>query len=385
MCCSRMCDFSKETKSFCHLNWRVLYKLIFNAVNSQLPSLLQAKAVAARLGYPVLVRAAYALGGLGSGFADDEKQLVELVEAAFAHTKQVFPDMFLLDLKLELHKLKNNLHAINTKWRKFRFFESQCCEDPWVLTALFQVLVDKSLKGWKEVEYEVVRDAYDNCITVSQAANDLTVSLGSFWSVLLGKIWSTDFNVSFFWSRPLTFRSCWSRPTLQSLQCTCSWFHHPHFFVNFGDVNWQLLRRFAQWWSRIERATFQLRGVHFTAELFPGLQHGERRPARHSHWRVHSCGPKPDPDRPGLPPAPYDRDQLHQTPGGGGGVQHPVRPQPRVGRGGCFETPGTKAHRVITWPSFCSAVLHHRGERAIVQELRAGQQGHRLSAGLHCC
>ena len=196
MCCSRMCDFSKETKSFCHLNWRVLYKLIFNAVNSQLPSLLQAKAVAARLGYPVLVRAAYALGGLGSGFADDEKQLVELVEAAFAHTKQVFPDMFLLDLKLELHKLKNNLHAINTKWRKFRFFESQCCEDPWVLTALFQVLVDKSLKGWKEVEYEVVRDAYDNCITVSQAANDLTVSLGSFWSVLLGKISSTDFNVS---------------------------------------------------------------------------------------------------------------------------------------------------------------------------------------------
>lgn len=63
-----------------------------------------------------MVRAAFALGGLGSGFADNKEQLLTLASAAFAHTSQV--------------------------------------------------LVDKSLKGWKEVEYEVVRDAFDNCITV---------------------------------------------------------------------------------------------------------------------------------------------------------------------------------------------------------------------------
>lgn len=64
----------------------------------------------------MLVRAAFALGGLGSGFAENKEELLSLVTATFAHTKQV------------------NL--------------------------------DKSLKGWKEIEYEVVRDAYDNCITV---------------------------------------------------------------------------------------------------------------------------------------------------------------------------------------------------------------------------
>ena len=64
-----------------------------------------------------MVRAAFALGGLGSGFAESKDELVSLVSGTFAHTKQV------------------NL--------------------------------DKSLKGWKEIEYEVVRDAYDNCITVS--------------------------------------------------------------------------------------------------------------------------------------------------------------------------------------------------------------------------
>ena len=78
--------------------------------------------VAAReLGYPVIVRAAYALGGLGSGFCDDEEQLVALVEKALAFSPQV--------------------------------------------------LVEKSLKGWKEVEYEVVRDRYDNCITVCNMEN----------------------------------------------------------------------------------------------------------------------------------------------------------------------------------------------------------------------
>lgn len=84
-------------------------------------NLAQAKNVARKLGYPVLVRAAYALGGLGSGFANNEGELEKLVTAAFAHTSQV--------------------------------------------------LIDKSLKGWKEVEYEVVRDAYDNCITVCNMEN----------------------------------------------------------------------------------------------------------------------------------------------------------------------------------------------------------------------
>jgi len=71
---------------------------------------------AATIGYPVLVRAAYALGGLGSGFADNPAELMVIAKAAFCHSSQV--------------------------------------------------LVDKSLKGWKELEYEVVRDAYDNCVTV---------------------------------------------------------------------------------------------------------------------------------------------------------------------------------------------------------------------------
>ena len=78
---------------------------------------LQAVTAANSLGYPVLLRAAFALGGLGSGFASNDEQLVKLATTAFAHSKQV--------------------------------------------------LIDKSLKGWKEIEYEVVRDAYDNCITVS--------------------------------------------------------------------------------------------------------------------------------------------------------------------------------------------------------------------------
>ena len=77
------------------------------------------------LGYPVLVRAAYALGGLGSGFASSRSELESLATSAFAHTKQV--------------------------------------------------LIDKSLKGWKEIEYEVVRDAFDNCITVS-SLNSLIIS-----------------------------------------------------------------------------------------------------------------------------------------------------------------------------------------------------------------
>ncbi|XP_011489670.1 CAD protein [Oryzias latipes] len=84
-------------------------------------SVEQAVAAAERLGYPVLVRSAFALGGLGSGFANTREELTSLVTSAFAHTSQV--------------------------------------------------LVDKSLKGWKEIEYEVVRDAYDNCVTVCNMEN----------------------------------------------------------------------------------------------------------------------------------------------------------------------------------------------------------------------
>ena len=80
-----------------------------------------ARRAAKELGYPVIVRAAYALGGLGSGFCDNEEQLDVLVEKAFSFSPQV--------------------------------------------------LVEKSLRGWKEVEYEVVRDRFDNCITVCNMEN----------------------------------------------------------------------------------------------------------------------------------------------------------------------------------------------------------------------
>ena len=81
----------------------------------------QARQAAKSLGYPVILRAAYALGGLGSGFCDNEEELDKLAEKAFAFSPQV--------------------------------------------------LVEKSLKGWKEIEYEVVRDRFDNCITVCNMEN----------------------------------------------------------------------------------------------------------------------------------------------------------------------------------------------------------------------
>ena len=84
-------------------------------------NIADARKAAAELGYPVILRAAYALGGLGSGFCDNEEQLNRLAEKAFSFSPQV--------------------------------------------------LVEKSLKGWKEVEYEVVRDRFDNCITVCNMEN----------------------------------------------------------------------------------------------------------------------------------------------------------------------------------------------------------------------
>ncbi|WP_298763903.1 carbamoyl-phosphate synthase (glutamine-hydrolyzing) large subunit [uncultured Alloprevotella sp.] len=80
-----------------------------------------ARKAAHDLGYPVIIRAAYALGGLGSGFCDNEEELNKIAEKAFSFSPQV--------------------------------------------------LVEKSLKGWKEIEYEVVRDKFDNCITVCNMEN----------------------------------------------------------------------------------------------------------------------------------------------------------------------------------------------------------------------
>ena len=81
----------------------------------------EVRAAATELGYPVILRAAYALGGLGSGFCDNADELEVQAEEAFSFSPQV--------------------------------------------------LVEKSLRGWKEIEYEVVRDRYDNCITVCNMEN----------------------------------------------------------------------------------------------------------------------------------------------------------------------------------------------------------------------
>jgi len=81
----------------------------------------EVREAALELGFPVILRAAYALGGLGSGFCDNEEELQIQAEEAFSFSSQV--------------------------------------------------LVEKSLRGWKEIEYEVVRDCYDNCITVCNMEN----------------------------------------------------------------------------------------------------------------------------------------------------------------------------------------------------------------------
>ena len=91
------------------------------ALSASATNFAEAKEVAKKIGYPVIVRAAYALGGLGSGFASNEKELVDLCNKAFAISPQI--------------------------------------------------LVERSMKGWKEIEYEVVRDAVGNCITVCNMEN----------------------------------------------------------------------------------------------------------------------------------------------------------------------------------------------------------------------
>ncbi|MFW6227424.1 MAG: ATP-grasp domain-containing protein, partial [Bacteroidota bacterium] len=84
-------------------------------------SVQQAKAAAAKLGYPVIVRAGFALGGQGSGFCNNDQELQKLAQGALNYSPQI--------------------------------------------------LIEKSLKGWKEIEYEVVRDKYNNCITVCNMEN----------------------------------------------------------------------------------------------------------------------------------------------------------------------------------------------------------------------
>ena len=95
----------------------------------------QARQAARDLGYPVIIRAAYALGGLGSGFCDNEDELNVLAEKAFSFSPQV--------------------------------------------------LVEKSLKGWKEVEYEVVRDRFDNCITVCNMENSDPLGIHTGESIVI--------------------------------------------------------------------------------------------------------------------------------------------------------------------------------------------------------
>ncbi|KAK8797635.1 hypothetical protein WA158_005981 [Blastocystis sp. Blastoise] len=91
------------------------------ALSAPALTLDEALEVAHRIGYPVLIRSAFALGGLGSGFAKDDESLLDLAQKAFSGSKQI--------------------------------------------------LIDKDLRGWKEIEYEVVRDSFDNCITVCNMEN----------------------------------------------------------------------------------------------------------------------------------------------------------------------------------------------------------------------
>jgi carbamoyl-phosphate synthase large subunit len=115
----------------------------------------EAKAAAHELGYPLIVRAAYALGGLGSGFCDNDAQLTEVCEKAFSFSPQV--------------------------------------------------LVEKSLKGWKEIEYEVVRDKYDNCITVCNMENFDPLGIHTGESIVVAPS-QTLSNKDYYFLRELSIR-----------------------------------------------------------------------------------------------------------------------------------------------------------------------------------
>ncbi|MCQ2163302.1 MAG: carbamoyl-phosphate synthase (glutamine-hydrolyzing) large subunit [Bacteroidales bacterium] len=115
----------------------------------------EAKQAAAELGFPLIVRAAYALGGLGSGFCDNMKELEEICEKAFSFSPQV--------------------------------------------------LVEKSLKGWKEIEYEVVRDRYDNCITVCNMENFDPLGIHTGESIVVAPS-QTLSNNDYYYLRELSIR-----------------------------------------------------------------------------------------------------------------------------------------------------------------------------------
>ena len=115
----------------------------------------EARKAAHELGYPLIVRAAYALGGLGSGFCDNDEQLEELCTKAFSFSPQV--------------------------------------------------LVEKSLKGWKEIEYEVVRDKYDNCITVCNMENFDPLGIHTGESIVVAPS-QTLSNKDYYFLRELSIR-----------------------------------------------------------------------------------------------------------------------------------------------------------------------------------
>ena len=115
----------------------------------------EARKAAHELGYPLIVRAAYALGGLGSGFCDNDEQLEELCTKAFSFSPQV--------------------------------------------------LVEKSLKGWKEIEYEVVRDIYDNCITVCNMENFDPLGIHTGESIVVAPS-QTLSNKDYYFLRELSIR-----------------------------------------------------------------------------------------------------------------------------------------------------------------------------------
>ena len=118
-------------------------------------SIEEARQAAAELGFPLIVRAAYALGGLGSGFCDNMDQLEEICEKAFSFSPQV--------------------------------------------------LVEKSLKGWKEIEYEVVRDRYDNCITVCNMENFDPLGIHTGESIVVAPS-QTLSNSDYYYLRELSIR-----------------------------------------------------------------------------------------------------------------------------------------------------------------------------------
>ena len=112
-------------------------------------------AAAESLGYPVIIRAAYALGGLGSGFCNNEEELRKLAEKAFTFSPQV--------------------------------------------------LVEKSLKGWKEIEYEVVRDKFDNCITVCNMENFDPLGIHTGESIVVAPS-QTLTNKEYHWLREIAIK-----------------------------------------------------------------------------------------------------------------------------------------------------------------------------------